>query len=236
MADDASRIVLVTGARKGLGRFLAERLLGDGWKVVGCSRSPSDLTHPAYRHVCADVSDEAGVRLTMAEVRAFGGRLQAVVNNAGIAAMNHALLTPAETFSRILAVNTLGTFLVSREAAKLMQRLHYGRIINLSSVAVPLALAGEAAYAASKGAVETMTRVLAQELGHSGITVNAIGPGPIDTDLIRSVPEAKLTAITRRQAIPRMGTPDDVWNVVRFYLSPDSSFVTGQVLYLGGVP
>jgi 3-oxoacyl-[acyl-carrier protein] reductase len=128
----------------------------------------------------------------------------------------------------------LGSFLVCREAAKLMQRARTGRIVNFSTVAVPLLLDGEAMYAASKSAVETLTRVLAREFGTFGITVNAVGPTPIATDLIRNVPEEKIRAITNRLPIQRLGTMEDVWNVVEFFLRPESAAITGQVIYLGG--
>ena len=107
--------------------------------------------------------------------------------------------------------------------------------MNFSTVAVPLALEGEAAYAASKAAVESMTRVLAKELGALGITVNAVGPTPIETDLIQAVPEEKIEGLVARQAIQRLGRHEDVANLVDFFLRPESSFVTGQVVYLGGV-
>jgi 3-oxoacyl-[acyl-carrier protein] reductase len=107
--------------------------------------------------------------------------------------------------------------------------------VNLSSVARPLNLDGEAIYAASKAAVESLTRILAREAAQMGITVNAVGPGPIKTDLIETVPAAKLESLLRRQAIPRLGTLEDVHNVIDFFLRPDSGFVTGQVIYLGGV-
>jgi 3-oxoacyl-[acyl-carrier protein] reductase len=136
---------------------------------------------------------------------------------------------------KVLATNALGTFLVSREAAKLMQRRRYGRIVNFTTVAVPLKLEGEAAYVASKAAVQGLTEVMARELASFGITVNAVGPGPIDTDLTRGVPNDKIESLLRRQAIPRRGTFADVCNVVDFFLRPESAFVTGQVLFLGGV-
>src|SRR5262245_20637875 len=158
------RVILVTGARKGIGRALAEHSLKRGDTVVGMSREGSDLSAPAYRHVCSDVRDEDGVKSALAEIRRAFGRLDALINAAGVAAMNHALLTPMDTVDRILATNVAGTFLLCREAAKLMQRRRFGRIVNFGSVATPLRLEGEAIYAASKAAVITLTHVLAREL------------------------------------------------------------------------
>lgn len=227
--------LLITGSRKGLGRALAEHFLAQGWKVAGCSRKPSDLTHPAYRHFELDVSDEAAVAAMVRGVVAEFGCLDALVNNAGIASMNPIALTPASTVRGILDTNVTGTFVVLREGAKAMMRVKTGRIVNLSTVAVPLSLEGECAYAASKAAVESITRVAAREFGPYGITVNAVGPTPVDTDLIRLVPKGKIAALVSRQAIPRMGTPADVINAVEFFLRPESGFITGQVVYLGGV-
>jgi len=163
---------------------------------------------------------------------AAAGRL---INNAGIAGMNHALLTPALVAQAIMATNFHGTFLFCREVAKTMVRRKSGRIVNFSTVATPLRLEGEAIYAASKAAVETWTEVLARELGGTGVTVNAVGPTPVPTDLLRGVPKAKIDALLARQAIRRLGTVADIVNVVEFFLAPASGFVTGQVIYLGGV-
>jgi 3-oxoacyl-[acyl-carrier protein] reductase len=116
-----------------------------------------------------------------------------------------------------------------------MQVHRYGRIVNFVTVAVPLKLEGEAIYAASKAAVISLTQVLARELADLGITVNAIGPTPIKTDLVRGVSPDKLNALVDRQAIKRYGEPRDVINVIDFFMQPASDFVTGQVVFLGGV-
>jgi len=225
--------MLITGSRKGIGRALAERYAAQGWQVIGVSRGKADWTLPNYEHHEADVADEKAVKEVFRALRKTHGRLDALVNNAGIASMNHALLTPLSTMQSIFATNVFGTFLFCRESARLMKP--GSRIVNFATVATPLKLEGEAAYAASKAAVVSLTEVLARELGPLGITVNAVGPTPIETDLIKSVPKAKMDALIARQALPRMGTTDDVANVIDFFLRKESDFVTGQVVYLGGV-
>jgi 3-oxoacyl-[acyl-carrier protein] reductase len=227
-------VALVTGSRTGLGKFIAQSLVQRGYRVVGCSRAEPDWTLDGYEHVLADVSNERAVLDLMGHIRSRYGRLDVAINNAGVASMNHVLLVPGATVDRVLSVNVKGTFLVCRESAKLMQKRKAGRIVNFSTIAVPMRLEGEALYAASKSAVETLTRVLARELGSFGITVNAVGPSPIDTDLIRSIPTAKIDQLVERMAIKRKGTPGDVFNVVEFFVRPESSAITGQVIYLGG--
>jgi 3-oxoacyl-[acyl-carrier protein] reductase len=229
------KVFLITGSRKGIGRNLAEYYLKNDNIVFGCSRSVSNLTHKDYYHFCLDVSDEKQVRQLFSEIRKKCGRLDVLINNAGAASLNHILLTPLETVNKLMSTNFIGTFLFSREAAKLMQKNKYGRIVNFSTIAVPLNLEGEAIYASSKSAVEQLTKIMAKEVGSLGITVNAIGPTPVDTDLIKTVPANKINELLSQQVIKRKGTFADVKNVIDFLVKNESDFITGQIIYLGGV-
>ncbi|MFQ3661254.1 MAG: SDR family oxidoreductase [Chloroflexaceae bacterium] len=231
---EPQRVALVTGSRKGLGKFIAQQLLDRGYRVVGCSREPADWEREGYWHLCADVGDEQQVQRLMSQIRQRFGRLDITINNAGIASMNHALLIPAATVNQVMEINVRGTFLVSRESARLMRKHQYGRIVNLTTVAVPLSLEGESIYVASKSAVEALTRVMSRELAPFGITVNAVGPTPVETDLIRNVPRDKIEEIVNRLAIKRLGEPADVFNVIEFFIRPESDYITGQIIYLGG--
>lgn len=230
-----SKFTIVTGASRGIGRYITETLLDQGFIVAGCSRGPSELDKENYFHYQLEISDENQVKEFFKVVKKRFGKLDNLINNAGIASMNHSILTPGRVLTSILNTNVIGSFLFARESAKLMKVVGCGRIINFSTVAVPLNLEGEAIYSASKAAVEQLTRVWAKEFASFGITVNAIGPVPIKTGLIRNVPENKLKSILDSQAIKRYGNFEDVMNVINFFLLPSSNFITGQTLYLGGI-
>lgn len=228
-------IILITGTRKGIGYQLANYYLKKGHIVVGCSRSQLDLEHSNYSHYCLDVSNEQQVNNLFMNIRKEFGRLDVLINNAGMASMNHTLLTPLNTVNKLFDTNFVGTFLFSRQAVKLMKKNNFGRIVNFSTVAVPLNLEGEAIYAASKSAIEQFTKVLSKEVASMGITVNTIGPTPIETDLIKAVPKNKIEELLQQQAIKRLGGVEDVINVIDFYIRAKSNFISGQTIYLGGV-
>ncbi len=228
-------VVFITGTRKGIGRYLAQHFVRKGAVVEGCSRKEIDWQLENYTHHIADVADESQIKTIMSSIQKRRGRLDMAINNAGIASMNHSLLTPASMVDRIMATNFRGTFIVCRESAKLMKKRRYGRIVNFSTIAAPMRLEGEAIYAASKSAVTTLTQILAREFADFGITCNVVGPTPIDTDLIRAVPKDKIDHLVQNLAIKRLGRFEDVANVIDFFAKPESGYITGQTLYLGGV-
>jgi 3-oxoacyl-[acyl-carrier protein] reductase len=234
MIAERPRHVLITGGRRGLGEALARHCLARGDEVTTCARREMTSLGPRHRHHVADLADPAAVDQLIAKVREEPGYLDALINNAGVASMNALALTPVETVQRILRTNVEGTILMSRAAIRLLRRSTAGRIVNLSTVAVPLRLPGEAVYAASKAAVELFTRVAAREFGDLGVTCNAVGPSPVATDLTAGVPAEKLNRLIEQQAIRRWATAEDVINVIEFFLSPSSQMVTGQIVYLGG--
>ncbi len=231
-----SKVMIITGTRKGIGRDLSRHYLEQGWTVAGCSRGDSSIDHANYHHWMLDVADEEAVVSMVRTIAKEFKRIDVLINNAGIASMNHFLLTPHDTAKNIFQTNFFGSFLFCREVAKVMTRSKgSGRIVNFTTVATPLRLEGESMYAASKAAIENMTEVMARELGSTNITVNAIGPTPVPTDLIRSVPQEKMDALLARQAIRRFGSVKDIINVIDFFIAEKSDFITGQVIYLGGI-
>ena len=237
------RVFIISGSSRGIGKALSEHYLKCGDIVVGCARSTSDIAHKNYRHFILDINDEKAVVSMVRAAKKEFGKIDICLNNAGMASMNHILTTSYESAKRLVDVNFLGTFLLSREAAKAMisnkisnkNSATSGVIINFSSVAVPLCLEGEAIYAASKAACESLTKTMAKELASYSIRVNAIALAPVQTDLIKAVPKDKIKALLEQQAIKRFGEFDDIINVIDFFISEKSDFITGQIITLGGV-
>jgi 3-oxoacyl-[acyl-carrier protein] reductase len=227
----APRTLVVTGASRGLGRHIALKAQQAGYAVVGLARN-IDPDLPFEMHSC-DVSDRQAVKDTFKNLRRES-ELYALVNAAGIASMNLVVTTPTETMQRIVEVNLLGTMYCSAAMGKLLARRGTGRIINFSTIAVALGLKGEAVYAGSKAGVEGFSRAFAREMADFSITVNTVAPGPILTDLIKNVPSEKIEAIVNQQVLPKMATPDDVWDILSFLLSDESKMLSGQVLNVGG--
>lgn len=202
--------------------------------VYGCSRSSAQWSHLQYHHIVCDVCDEPSVSNMIRDIYRQHGKLDIAVNCAAIAAMNHSLLTPATTLRNLLETNVTGTFIVCREAAKIMKRAGQGQIINFSSIAVPMNLEGQSAYVASKSAVEGLTRVLAQELSSFGISVNAIGPGPTDTRLTRQVPTDIMNKTLKRTGRTTLDNVEDTLPALDRILAADPTILNGEVIYVYG--
>jgi len=226
---------IITGTSRGLGRALAEKLLHEGWNVWGFSRSPSPIKHEYYYEHLIDITDEAAVQNAVSLISQNSTNIDLLVNNAGAASMNAFLLTPAKTAEALMRLNYLGTFHCLQAVGKLMVRQRHGLVINITTVAVPLVLAGEAAYAASKAAVDSLTKVTAKELKSHGITVIGLGFGPMDTDLIKAVNKEKINQVNQRINRPDGTTLNQAVDFIFKYLEK-KSITSGDLYYLGTIP
>jgi 3-oxoacyl-[acyl-carrier protein] reductase len=225
---------LITGTSRGLGQALAEKLLNEGWNVWGFSRNASLIKHARFTEQLLDITDESVVQHAVNLLSQNAITLDLLVNNAGAASMNALLLTPAKTAEALMRLNYLGSFHTLQAVGKLMVRQRRGLIINITTVAVPLALAGEAAYVASKAAVDALTKVAAQELQSQGITVIGLGFGPLETDLTKAVGKEKLALINQRIGRPDGTTLHEAVDFIFENLN-SKTLATGHLYYLGKI-
>ena len=228
-------IFFITGTSKGIGNYLASYYISKGHIVYGCSRNQTTFNNKNYFHFLADVTVEEDVNKIYSHLVLNNIVIDVLINNAGIASMNFSVLTPISHAKKILETNFFGTFIFSKILFKLLKKSINPRIVNFSTIAVPLNLEGESIYSSSKAAVEQLTKVMAKELIPFGITVNAIGPSPIKTDLIKHIPEDKLNSLINKMTIKSFGNLEDITNVIDFYINPESRNITGQIIYLGGL-
>ena len=213
-------VMLITGTRKGIGKYLAEYYSKKLYQVIGCSRGLIDYKLDNYQHFCLDISEESSVKKMFTEIRKKYGRLDVLINNAGVNyAHSPLLLVPYESALKTVEVNLLGTFLLSREAAKIMKKKSFGRIVNLGSMAVKHEVKGEAIYTASKAAIVSLTRVMAKEISSYGITCNTVSPAAIDTDFIKKINNNGLNEVLSRNAIPDVGSLKEVSNTIDWLIS-----------------
>jgi 3-oxoacyl-[acyl-carrier protein] reductase len=243
MTDKTKKAAIVTGASRGIGAGIAERLAGDGFAVVINYSANASAAETLARGietkggkalaVQADVSDPAAVRsMFEATEKAFGG-VDALINNAGIMMLAKIADCDDAVLDRQIAVNLKGSFYCMREAARRIR--NGGRIVNFSTSVVGTKLETYGVYAATKAAIETMTAILAKEMRGRDITVNAIAPGPVTTELFLDGKSPELVErMAKMTPMERIGTPQDIAAVASFLVGPDGGWVNGQVLRANG--
>ncbi len=244
MMDFSNKTAVVTGGSRGIGRAVCLELAKGGANVVLCyagNASAAQETVSACEALGAkamavqcDVADSAQVKAMMDAALAAFGRVDILVNNAGITRDGLLMTMKEEDFDAVTATNLKGTFLCMKAVARQMMRQRSGRIVNLSSVVGLRGNAGQVNYAASKAGVVGMTKSLAKELASRGVTVNAVAPGFIETDMTAAMPEAAKTATQAAIPMGRLGAAEDVARAVVFLASDEAGYITGQVLAVDG--
>ena len=243
MEQNTQKVALVTGASRGIGSSVAERLARDGFTLIvnyAESAAPAEelvrkIERAGGRALAAkaDISDAGSVRRMFDAAEAAFGGVDVLVNNAGIMTLAPIADTDDASFDRHVAVNLKGTFNTLREAAKRLRS--GGRIINFSSSVAGMLMPTYGVYAATKAAVEAMTRVLAKEVRGRNITVNAVAPGPTATDLfLKGKPQDVVDRMAKMAPLERLGQPGDIADVVAFLAGPGAAWVNGQVLRVNG--
>ncbi len=231
------KVAIVTGGLSGIGDAIARRMVAEGAAVIAADLA-SDARTLGDRPLTplhADVADPESVAGLMRAVLDRHGRLDCVVNSAGIGQDIPFLDTPIETFDRIVAINLRGTFIVGQEAARAMSGTGGGAIVNIASISGMTGNVGRSAYGASKGGVVVLSRVMAVDLASRGIRVNVLAPGPVETPLVAQMHSAELRARwVERTPLRRYARPDEMAGAAVFLCSDDSSFITGHVLVADG--
>ncbi len=238
------RVSIVTGASRGIGYAIARRLAGQGHDLAICGTRQQTIEDAAARlseeHGCdvlaraVDVSDRQQVLDFVQETLKRFGRIDVLVNNAGITRDNLAMRMKEEDWNQVIATNLSSVFYASQAVLKPMMRARHGRIINISSVVASMGNPGQLNYCASKGGIDAMTRSLAKEVGSRGITVNAVAPGFIATDMTAELGEEAQTRLAEQIPLGRLGSADDVAAAVAFLASDSAGYITGQVIHVNG--
>ncbi len=236
-------VALVTGASRGIGRAIALALAREGARVVGTSTTAegaagltADLASHGYngRGAVVDVASETSIATLLGELEQAGEMPTILINNAGIARDMLLLRMKPEDWNQVLGTNLTSIFRLSKAVLRRMMRERRGRIVNVASIVGVTGNPGQANYAAAKAGMLGFTKSLAREVGSRGITVNAVAPGFIDTDMTRAMTEEQRAALTAQIPLERLGTPEDVAGAVLFLVSPAAAYITGETLHVNG--
>ena len=240
IVSEDRKIALVTGASRGIGKAIAARLAADGLFVIGTATTAEGAAAVADEltadgtGVVLRLEDESIVGEAVADIQSRYGTPLVLVNNAGVTRDNLLLRMSPAQWSGVVDANLTGIFRLTKPLLRGMMRARWGRIVNLSSVVGRMGNAGQANYAATKAGIEGFTRSLAQELGSRGITVNAVAPGFIDTDMTRELTESQRQSMVDRTALGRMGKVEDVAEVVAFLVGEGAAYITGETVHVNG--
>ena len=236
------KVALVTGASRGIGRAIAERLLQSGVIVIGTATTENGAEKiSAYIQAagkgcghCLDVTNPENVAQVLSTIQSEFGAPTILVNNAGITRDNLMLRMKEDEWGQVIDTNLTAVFRVTKACLKGMTKARWGRIINISSVVGLMGNAGQANYSAAKSGLEGFSRSLAREIGSRGITVNAIAPGFIDTDMTKDLPEANKEAMLSQIPSGRLGRPEEKAATVGFLASEESGYITGATIPVNG--
>lgn len=235
------KIILVTGASRGIGRAIAERFAEDGHFVIGTATSEKGaeaiaeyLGESGGIGRVLDVCDEVAINKLFEEIDSVYGGINVLVNNAGITKDGLLMRMKDDDWASVIDTNLTSIYRMSKRAVRGMMKARFGRIINITSVVGQMGNAGQANYAASKAGAEGFTRSLAREIGSRGVTVNCVAPGFVETDMTEELDERLINSMLDAVPVGRMGQPHEIAAAVAFLASDDASYITGEVLAVNG--